>query len=216
MGLDDPGGDCNHCFCNYQSFAMAPFDLETFLPYRLYQAAEKTSQRFRAAYKEKYGLTRPEWRVLFNVGQYGPISASEIGERSFLHKTKISRAVAKLEQRRWLRRMNDSRDGRRHSLELTPSGVRALDDLRALAKTYHDELVAVLGRKKARVFADMLLRIEQCGSRRQTAMSSNIGAPTIPGKTRAPSAARSSPQCAASAPLNSARRSFAGATSRRS
>ena len=137
------------------------FDLEEFLPYRLYQAAEQSSQQFRKSYKDRYGLTRPEWRVLFNVGQYGPISAVEISRRSYLHKTKISRAVAKLEQRRWLRRIEDASDGRRHELELTPNGARALEDLRSTAKRYNEHLIGVIGGQMAEELVVALLAIER-------------------------------------------------------
>ncbi len=139
---------------------MANFDLEDFLPYRLHQAAELASRRFWRSYKEKYGLTRPEWRVLFNVGQYGPISANEISQRSYLHKTKISRAVTKLEQRRWLRRNEDLADRRRQPLELTPSGRKAFDDLRKMASDYDDWLVEAIGQSKAKSLIKTLRAIE--------------------------------------------------------
>lgn len=139
---------------------MANFDLEDFLPYRLHQAAELASRRFWRSYKGKYGLTRPEWRVLFNVGQYGPISANEISQRAYLHKTKISRAVAKLEQRRWLRRSEDLADRRRQPLELTPSGRQALDDLRKMASEYDDWLIEAVGRSKAKSLIRTLRAIE--------------------------------------------------------
>ncbi len=46
-------------------------------------------------YKERYGLGVPEWRVLAHLGQYAPITAKAIGAHSRMHKTKISRAVAR-------------------------------------------------------------------------------------------------------------------------
>jgi len=123
------------------------FDLEDFLPYRLHQAAERASLKFRRGYRLKYGITRPEWRVLFNVGQYGPITPVELSARSFLHKTKISRAAAKLEERRWLKRIDDPQDRRSHSLALTPAGKRAFSDLRMMADSYNKSLAAMLGQE---------------------------------------------------------------------
>lgn len=121
------------------------FDLELFLPYRLYQAAEKTSLAFHAHYRDKYNLSRTEWRVLFNVGQYGPISAVEISKRSNLEKTKISRAVQRLEGRGWLRRIFLESDRRRHQLELTKTGLKVFRELAKLAGQFNALYAELLG-----------------------------------------------------------------------
>lgn len=136
------------------------FDLEDFLPYRLHQAAERASLNFRKAYQRKYGITRPEWRVLFNVGQYGPISAVGLSARSFLHKTKISRAAAKLEKRRWLKRIDDPQDRRSHTLALTPAGRRAFNDLRSMADAYNRSLAAMIGEDAFLALIDQLRAID--------------------------------------------------------
>ena len=74
----------------------ADFDLLDFLPYLLNLAAEEASLGFQTLYKTRYGMLRTEWRVLFHLGIYGEMTATEIGERARMHKTKISRAVQKL------------------------------------------------------------------------------------------------------------------------
>jgi len=124
------------------------FDLELFLPYRLYQAAEKTSKAFHAHYREKFDLSRTEWRVLFNVGQYGPISAVDISKRSNLEKTKISRAVQRLEERGWLRRIFLESDRRRHQLELTKTGLKVFRELAKLAGQFNAHYAELLGEKQ--------------------------------------------------------------------
>jgi len=79
-----------------------PFDLIHFLPYILNQAAEASSLGFQQVYKQRYGMLRTEWRVLFHLGRYGEMTAKDICERARIHKTKISRAVKALEDRRFL------------------------------------------------------------------------------------------------------------------
>ncbi|HAC50641.1 MAG TPA: MarR family transcriptional regulator, partial [Sulfitobacter sp.] len=76
------------------------FQLQYFLPYLLNQAAEASSLEFQQIYKSRYGMLRTEWRVLFHLGLYGQLTASEIGQRARMHKTKISRAVHRLTERR--------------------------------------------------------------------------------------------------------------------
>jgi DNA-binding MarR family transcriptional regulator len=118
------------------------FDLQTFLPYLLNQAAEESSLAFQRVYKGRYGMLRSEWRVLFHLGMYGEMTAKEIGERAKTHKTKVSRAVQKLSDRRFLTRRRDPRDGRSERLALTPLGMAAYADLRAVARDYEARLTA--------------------------------------------------------------------------
>lgn len=123
------------------------FDLESFLPYRLNRAAEFVGQRFASRYKAQYGLTRPEWRALAALGSVGRMTATEVGAHSSMHKTKVSRAVYSLEQRRWLKRIPNEKDRRIEYLELTSHGVRAYRDIADLARTYQSELLILLGQE---------------------------------------------------------------------
>lgn len=121
------------------------FDLDAFLPYRLNRAAEMVSLRFAAQYKARYDMTRPEWRALAALGSYGRMTATAIGANSTMHKTKVSRAVKALEDRRWLKRSLDENDRRVEHLELTALGTRIYREMVVLAHAYERELVAVLG-----------------------------------------------------------------------
>ncbi len=120
------------------------FDLEAFLPYLLNQAAEVSSLAFQQVYKERYGMLRTEWRVLFHLGLYGRLTASEIGTRAKTHKTKISRAVHRLTDRRFVTRARNDQDRRVEHLTLTPQGQAAYADLREVARRYEAALVADL------------------------------------------------------------------------
>ena len=118
------------------------FDLRIFLPYLLNQAAEESSLSFQQVYKSRYGMLRTEWRVLFHLGIYGELTAKEIGARAKMHKTKISRAVQKLSERRFLTRVRDEADRRSEKLSLTAQGRAAYEDLRKVAQTHDAALTA--------------------------------------------------------------------------
>lgn len=122
----------------------ASFDPSEFLPYLLNQAAERTSEGFRAIYKARYGMLRTEWRVMFHLGQYGAMTAREICDRSSIHKTKVSRAVKALEERRFLSRTPLETDRRGEILSLTKAGQAAYADLLVVAERHHASLVAGL------------------------------------------------------------------------
>lgn len=121
--------------------------LEDFLPYRLNRLADAVSRSFAKIYRERFGLTRPEWRLLATLGQYGTMTATAIGQHSAMHKTKVSRAVTALEKRRWLKRRSDTADRRVEHLTLTKAGGEAYRELVPLARGFEESL---LGRMSAR------------------------------------------------------------------
>ena len=140
---------------------MSGFNLEHFLPYLLNQAAEASSLAFQQVYKDRYGMLRNEWRVLFHLGMYGQMTARGIAERAQLHKTKISRAVAKLEARRFLTRTRDGADRRVEHLALTAAGRAAFEDLRQVAERYEQALVADLAPHQVQQLRDLLAQLGQ-------------------------------------------------------
>ena len=135
------------------------FELQNFLPYLLNQAAEESSLAFQNIYKDRYGMLRTEWRVLFHLGIYGRMTAKEICERSKMHKTKISRAVARLEARRFLTRERGADDRRLEYLELTPAGRKAYDELRAVAMDYDAQLAEAFSKEEVAVLRKLLTHL---------------------------------------------------------
>ncbi|WP_322889897.1 MULTISPECIES: MarR family winged helix-turn-helix transcriptional regulator [unclassified Yoonia] len=118
------------------------FDIQTFLPYLLNRAAETAGQAFQQHYKARYGMLRTEWRVLFHLGRYGALTATDIGTRAGIHKTKISRAVAALAAKRYLVRVTRDSDRRQEELRLTPAGKAVFDDLCKAAAAFDAKLAA--------------------------------------------------------------------------
>lgn len=118
------------------------FDLGQFLPYALNQAAEATSVGFQKHYRQRYGMLRTEWRVLFHLGRYGAMTAKAICARASLHKTKVSRAVGALEAKRFLMRTPQENDRRHETLALTRQGETVYADLYQAAKAYDARLSA--------------------------------------------------------------------------
>jgi DNA-binding MarR family transcriptional regulator len=116
--------------------------LEEFLPYRLNRLADAVSRDFARIYRDRHGMTRPEWRLLATLGQFGRVTAKSVGEHSAMHKTKVSRAVRALEERRWLVRNIDPDDRRVEQLELTQAGRKVYRELVPLAKSFEAQLLA--------------------------------------------------------------------------
>lgn len=138
------------------------FELNAFLPYRLNRAAEFVAVRFAAEYKARYQLTRPEWRTLAALGSSPrAMTATEVGTHSAMHKTKVSRAVASLEDRRWLKRSEDEADRRLEHLELTRAGRIAYGELTDLAGAYQAQLDDLIGAGALKALSTGLEAIER-------------------------------------------------------
>ena len=118
--------------------------LHNYLPYRLNLLAELTSENTRDIYRSRHGLTRSEWRVLVNLAEVPSLTASELCARVPAHKTKISRALAELERRGWVKRTTDTRDRRIAHTALTLKGKRALNKIRPDMEAATDALLAPL------------------------------------------------------------------------
>ena len=141
------------------------FDLEDFLPYALNRAAEVSSRDFQRIYKDKYGMLRTEWRVLFHLGRYGEMTAKTICDRADIHKTKVSRAVAALEAKSLLNRRTQPQDRRHETLCLTPRGHRVFADLNEAARAYDARLAARFTREEQDILRRCLRTITEMRER---------------------------------------------------
>lgn len=135
------------------------FDLGQFLPYALNQAAEAASVGFQKHYRLRYGMLRTEWRVLFHLGRYGPMTAKTICERASLHKTKVSRAVGALGKKRFLAREEQESDRRLETLSLTRQGQAVYADLCKSAKAFDANLGSHFSAQEREVLTRCLEKI---------------------------------------------------------
>src|SRR5437870_9736285 len=117
--------------------------LEDFLPHRLNVLSSLVSQALTRVYDE-YGIGIPEWRVLVSLGQFGVMTGKAIGARTHMHKTKVSRAVAQLEARKYLARRANRADLREAFLTLTPAGRLVYEELAPSALEFMDRLFEVV------------------------------------------------------------------------
>jgi DNA-binding MarR family transcriptional regulator len=131
-------------------------ELESFLPYRLNVLATVVSQGLSGIYTSRYGFGIPEWRVMATLGQFGSMTAKEIGAHSHMHKTKVSRAVANLTKRKLIQRKANRQDLREAFLSLTVPGTAIYDDLVPVAQRFAAELASGLTAAEA-VQLDALL-----------------------------------------------------------
>jgi len=127
-----------------QGISATNFDIADFIPYRLAVAARAFSEEVAAIYREKFGLSIPEWRVLAHLMKEGKASVRDIEARVTMEKSKVSRAADRLKDRGLLTKRADTMDRRLVHIELTEDGEALMAELIpmviALQKDFEDRL----------------------------------------------------------------------------
>ncbi|HMM76609.1 MAG TPA: MarR family winged helix-turn-helix transcriptional regulator [Gammaproteobacteria bacterium] len=118
--------------------------LGAFLPYRLSVLASRMSRELSLLYAERYGIAIPEWRVIAVLGQHEDVSADFVCVKTDMDKVTVSRAVARLLEKKLLLRRASSTDRRRSMLRLSSAGRRVYADIVPLARSYERRLLNAL------------------------------------------------------------------------
>jgi DNA-binding MarR family transcriptional regulator len=117
--------------------------LDDFLPHRLNVLSSLVSQALTSVYG-RYGIGIPEWRVLVTLGENGVMTGKAVGAHTHMHKTKVSRAVAQLEQRKLVARRTNRADMRESFLSLTPAGRAIYEEVAPRALEFTKRLAEVV------------------------------------------------------------------------
>ena len=133
--------------------------LERFLPYRLAVLAHTMSRELSGVYGARFGLSIPEWRILANLGRFGPLNAGELAERSSMEKPKVTRALQRLEARGLTQRAIVSADRRQVRLTLTRRGRLLFRQIAALALEWEAELLDALAPAERTAFDRILTKL---------------------------------------------------------
>jgi DNA-binding MarR family transcriptional regulator len=134
--------------------------LPNFVPFRLNRLAAEVSNHLSEIYRERFGLEIPEWRVLVTVAPEGGCTAQQIAAGTRMHKTRVSRAIACLEEKGLIERAANSGDRREMPLQLTKAGRRMYSELVPLALERERALLACMSREELRSFGVALERLE--------------------------------------------------------
>lgn len=136
------------------------------LAFRFNYLALRYNEPLYAWVRRRFGLSRPEFAVIYTLGLCDGARASDIALSYGFPQNTLSRAVAKLRRLKLIRREADASDGRSRVLRLTGAGHAVLaeatphfvaEELRLLDALTSDEQ-AVLSRLLAKVVASATQR----------------------------------------------------------
>jgi len=122
----------------------ALLELETFLPYRLSVLSNTLSQAIAKVYDKRFGLSITEWRAMAVLGQRADLSAREVAERTAMDKVAVSRALARLLEKKLIERSTAAHDKRQSVLRLSDEGWKIYDQVAPLALEHEQRLLAHL------------------------------------------------------------------------
>lgn len=116
-------------------------ELEAFLPYRLSVLSNTVSQAIARIYEERFDLSVTEWRAMAVLGRYDGISAREVALRTAMDKVAVSRAVARLLEKKLIERDTAEHDRRQSVLRLSEAGWAIYDQVAPLALEHERQLL---------------------------------------------------------------------------
>ncbi len=127
--------------------------LEQFLPYRLVSLSQRISNALSAIYREQFGISVPEWRILANLAEKGELNPKEIAQQTSMDKAKVSRAIKELSTKRLVLKRGDDSDNRAYRLRLSDGGFTLYRKIVPLALAWE---AGLLGALDATEYRDLL------------------------------------------------------------
>lgn len=121
------------------------FDLTQFTPYKLALAAQLLSEALARQYRQRFGISIPDWRVLVHLSHSGGASVRDIETSVVMEKSKVSRAASRLEGRGLVAKRPHPEDKRLVHLSLTDAGQAMVAEILPLAQKLQARVEADLG-----------------------------------------------------------------------
>jgi DNA-binding MarR family transcriptional regulator len=111
-------------------------------------------------YRQEFGITLPEWRVMSIIASRDGITARDISRALATDKGWVGLSVKSLADRGYLTRCYDKHDSRRVPLSLTKQGKDMHNAILAVARRRQRRLLAVLPDDAADIFSASLDRLQ--------------------------------------------------------
>ena len=134
--------------------------LNQFLPYRMVNLADGISNACSKIYREEFDVSIPEWRILARLAEHEKLNAKDIGDITFMDKSRVSRAVKLLEDKGLLLKVKDNTDNRASFLSLSESGRDLYAKIAPKALDWEAELIDVLDIVEYRDFLRVLEKLD--------------------------------------------------------
>ncbi len=133
--------------------------LSEFLPYQLSITSNAVSDLIARAYRGRFALKIPEWRLMAVLGEVASATQRQLVAATAMDKVTVNRASKALEDRGLIGRAPNAADGRSHHLALTDTGRELYEQIVPLALSVEAELEKILGSGEAKALEAMLAQL---------------------------------------------------------
>lgn len=135
--------------------------LARFVPYRLSILSNIVSSTIAVAYRDEFGLSVTEWRIMAVLGEFPGVSGEEVSMKTQIEKSMLSRAIQKLLQRNLIERSIDSKDRRKQVLKLSATGEKIYHQIVPMSLEYETELLKCFNDQEQQQFSQLVDRLYQ-------------------------------------------------------
>jgi DNA-binding MarR family transcriptional regulator len=136
-----------------------PIDLQAYFPFFLGTISNRWTTTSSRIYFERFGVGIGEWRVLASIQALGQASSQQIVGLMSMDAAAVSRAVAKLEQDDFIKRVPGRFVGRTKPYELTEEGRDLYAALREVALAREDQLLGALSAEERRTLIELMRKV---------------------------------------------------------
>ena len=134
--------------------------LDQFIPYRLSVASNAVSTRISQSYRQRFGLSVPQWRAIAILAENTAMTSQALSRATRMDKINVSRAAAALVARGLVSDRENPGDGRSHLLALTRDGEALYAQIAPLACELERALLQNFTPQERALLDTLLRRIE--------------------------------------------------------
>jgi DNA-binding MarR family transcriptional regulator len=137
------------------------FRLNDFIAYKLANLSEKVSDSCGVSYMQDFGITVPEWRILSRLAEHQSLRAKDLGEITFMDKSRVSRALKSLQQKQYITRVVNAQDQRASYTALSEAGRGVYCQIVVKALDWEQNFLSVLSEEEEALFFQVLPKLEK-------------------------------------------------------
>lgn len=115
--------------------------------------------------RRDFGLVRPEYQLLLCLAHHPELTAQDVANMTRCPRNSISRAVHRMQNEGYLKRVPDPEDGRQAKLTITPQGRKMHDSIAAYLVGRESEVFEPLSDEERTAFRKMLLKLSMHAAR---------------------------------------------------
>ena len=134
---------------------MQPKKTDRALPLALLRARETVMYPIRGLLKD-HDITDQQWRVLRVLHENGSMDAKELAKSACVLAPSLTRIIKNLEEKAFLTRCADGKDGRRVLLEILPEGKSLIESVTPEVQVVYGQFEEKYGKEKMSELLDLL------------------------------------------------------------